>query len=169
MECSCQRLIKPIKELQQARNTVLLIRVPHEKTHGPMTIIKKMLEAETYVMQSRALKNIVHLIAHMHGRVLPHFVEEPALYSPNYAVRAARSQSTLRSYTKHIDVYTKLRRHTGRQKNVSVLQIYGQRVVRLFRQGKSIPAHKRHGREPAAVTGQPAQVCLDPTTNLKAS
>ena len=31
-----------------------------------MTIIKKMLEAETNVTKSRALKNIVPLIAHMH-------------------------------------------------------------------------------------------------------
>ena len=39
MECSCQSLINPIKELQQARSNVLLTWVPHEKTHGPMTII----------------------------------------------------------------------------------------------------------------------------------
>ena len=37
------------------------------KTHGPMTIIKKMLEAKTNVTKSRALKNIVPLIAHMHA------------------------------------------------------------------------------------------------------
>ena len=67
MECSCQSLINPIKELQQARINVLLTWVPHEKKHDPMTIIKKMLVAETNVMQSRALINIVPLIAHMHA------------------------------------------------------------------------------------------------------
>ena len=66
-ECSCQSLINPIKELQQAGCNVLLARVPHEKTQGPMTIIKKMLEDTTNVIKSRALKNIVPLIAHMHG------------------------------------------------------------------------------------------------------
>ena len=38
--CSCQSLIDPIKELQQAGSNALLTRVPHEKTHGPTTIIK---------------------------------------------------------------------------------------------------------------------------------
>ena len=67
-ECSCQSLINPIKELQQVGSNVLLARVPHETTHGPMAIIKKMLEAMTNVIKSRALKNIVPLIAHMHAR-----------------------------------------------------------------------------------------------------
>ena len=68
MDRSCQSLINPIKELQQARSNVLLTRVPHAKTHGPMAIIKKLLEATTNVIKSRALKNIVPLITHMHAR-----------------------------------------------------------------------------------------------------
>ena len=63
MECSCQSLINPIKELQQARSNVTW--VPLEETHGPMTIIEKMLEAKTNAMKSRALKNIMPLIAFM--------------------------------------------------------------------------------------------------------
>ena len=58
-DCSFQSLINPIKELQQAGGNVLLARVPHVKTHGPMTIIKKMLEATANVIKSRALKNTV--------------------------------------------------------------------------------------------------------------
>ena len=54
-ECLCQSLINPIKELQQAGSNVLLARVPHKNTHGPMTIINKMLEAMTNVIKSRAL------------------------------------------------------------------------------------------------------------------
>ena len=66
-----------IKELQQAGSNVLLARVPHDKTHGPMTIIKKMLAATTNVINFNdcqqlealpgALKNIVPFIAHMHA------------------------------------------------------------------------------------------------------
>ena len=67
MDCSGQSFIDLIKELQQAGSNVLLARVPHEKTHGPMTIIKKMLEATTNVIKTWALKNIVPLIAHMHA------------------------------------------------------------------------------------------------------
>ena len=67
MNCSCQSLINPIKKLQQAGSNVLLTRVPHEKTHGPMAIIKKMLEATVNVIKSRALKNIVPLLTHMHA------------------------------------------------------------------------------------------------------
>ena len=33
MDCSCQSLINPIKELQQAGSNVLFTRVPHGKTH----------------------------------------------------------------------------------------------------------------------------------------
>ena len=64
MDCSCQSLINPIKELQQAGSNVLLTWGPSEKTHGPMAIVKKMLEAMTNVTKSRALKNIVPLITH---------------------------------------------------------------------------------------------------------
>ena len=46
---------------------LLLARVPHEKPHGPMTIIRKMLEATTNVIKSRAFKSIVPLITHMHA------------------------------------------------------------------------------------------------------
>ena len=52
-DCSCQSLIDPIKELQQAGSNVLLTRVPHGKTHGPMVIIKKMLEATTNVIKKQ--------------------------------------------------------------------------------------------------------------------
>ena len=67
MECSCRSLINPIKELQQAESNVLLTRVPHERTHDPVTIIKKMLEATMIDIKSRALKNTVPPIAHMHA------------------------------------------------------------------------------------------------------
>ena len=68
MDCSCQSLIDPIKELQQAGSKVLLTRVPHVKTHGPMATVKEMLKATTNVIKSRALKNIVPLITYMHAR-----------------------------------------------------------------------------------------------------
>ena len=68
MDCTCQSLKNPIKELQQAGSNVLLTRVPHEKTHGSMAIIKEMLEATTDVIKSRALKKIVPLIFYMHAR-----------------------------------------------------------------------------------------------------
>ena len=51
----------------QAGSNVLLTWVPPEKTHGPMAIVKKMLEATTNVTKSRALKTIVPLITHMHA------------------------------------------------------------------------------------------------------
>ena len=54
-----------LQKLQQAGGNVLLAQVPHEKTHGPMTIIKNMLEATTNVIKSRALENIVLLITHL--------------------------------------------------------------------------------------------------------
>ena len=67
MDRSCQSFVDPIEELQQAGSNVLLAWVPHKKTHGPMAIIKKMLEATMNVIKSRALKNIVPLITHMHA------------------------------------------------------------------------------------------------------
>ena len=67
MEYSCQDFINPIMELQQAKSNVRLAWVPREKKHSPMTIIKKGLEATTNVIKSRALKNIVPLITHMHA------------------------------------------------------------------------------------------------------
>ena len=67
MECSRQDFINPIKELQQARRNVLLAWVPHEKSHGPVTIIEKMLETTTNVLKSRVLKKLVPLITHMHA------------------------------------------------------------------------------------------------------
>ena len=68
MECSCLSLINPIRELQQAGSNILLAGVPHEKTHGPMTVIKKILEATMAVSKGWALKDIVLLITHMHAR-----------------------------------------------------------------------------------------------------
>ena len=67
MDCSCPSLINPIQELQQVGSNVLLTWVLHEKTHGPMAIVKNMLEATTNVTKSEALKNIVPLITHMHA------------------------------------------------------------------------------------------------------
>ena len=81
MECSCQSLINPIKELQQAGSNILLAGVPHEKTHGPMTVIKNRLEATTDVSKSWALKNIVPLTTLMHARANsrnPGHVQPPA-------------------------------------------------------------------------------------------
>ena len=67
MESSCQSLNNPIKELQKAGSNILLAGVPHEKTHGPTTVIKNRLEATTDVSKSWAF-NIVPLFTHMHAR-----------------------------------------------------------------------------------------------------
>ena len=48
MDCLCQRLINPIKELQQARSNILLAGAPHEKTQGPMTVIKRLLPGTSF-------------------------------------------------------------------------------------------------------------------------
>ena len=45
--------------MQQAGSNVLLTWVPHEKTHGPMTINRKMLEAGRERERKREIQ-IVH-------------------------------------------------------------------------------------------------------------
>ena len=69
MECKCssQIFIKPIKELHKARNNILVVYMPDKWTHGPISIIKEMLEAMTNITKLGHSKTIVPLIIHMHA------------------------------------------------------------------------------------------------------